>query len=132
MKLKVTVQGVSYEVEVEVLDAGEGASLGTSLPHLQNPAASNHPIAPAPVAAPAQAPRNTESSNDAITSPVAGTVVKIKCKIGDHIEQNQPVIVIEAMKMDTSITAPRAGVVTEILVSASDTVQEGQTLVSLK
>jgi len=115
MKLKITVHGVAYEVEVEVLDPGEGFPAASSLP---KPRARSHHQAAAPVGppppAPAAGPAPTGGDGGAVTSPIAGTVVEIKCKAGDAVTNGQVLLVIEAMKMKTSIAAPTAGTVKSV------------------
>jgi len=64
-----------------------------------------------------------------VVSPIAGTVVSVKCKAGDEVAQGQELLVIEAMKMNTSIAAPGAGTVKQVLVAAGDSVRENQQLV---
>lgn len=131
MKLKITVHGVAYEVDVEILDAGDEFPVGGPLPAM-------HPLmpptgAPYPQAAPVPAPRHTPApaagAGGSVTSPIAGTIVELKCAPGDSVAEGQVLLVIEAMKMKTSIAAPAAGTVKTIPVKAGDTVTEGQTLV---
>jgi oxaloacetate decarboxylase alpha subunit len=64
-----------------------------------------------------------------VASPIAGTVLEVKVKVGDQVEQGQTLLVIEAMKMETAIAAPGAGKVKAVLVAAGDAVRENQTLV---
>lgn len=134
MKLKITVHGVAYEVDVEVLDAkrdefgptGALPSRGVhgTTPHAPAPAPAS---GPAPAAAPAPAP----APGGGVVSPIAGTVVEIKCKAGDPVTRGQELLVIEAMKMNTTISAPGAGTVKSVLVAAGDSVRENQQLVEL-
>lgn len=132
MKLKVTLNGVSYEVDVEVLDEGE-RSYNQSVPvHLPN-------INNAPAAAPvsAAAPRHSAapvvaSSEKTITAPVGGTIVEVKLRKGDKVTTGQEILILEAMKMHTSIGAPADGVIKSIPVSAGETVREGQVLVEFE
>lgn len=124
MKLKITVHGVAYEVEVEVLDPGEGFAVPSALPPVR-PVARNAAAAPAP-AAPSAA-----SAQGVVNSPIAGTVVEIRCRPGEKVEKGQALLVLDAMKMNTSIASPAPGTVRKVLVAAGDTVREGQTLVEL-
>lgn len=130
MKLKITVHGVAYEVDVEVLDAKRDEFGPTgALPPMTTSHAGAAPAAmPAPAAAPAPgaAPAGPGSG---MQSPIAGTVIEIKCKPGDAVAQGQELLVIEAMKMNTSIASPAAGKVKAVLVAAGDSVREGQQLV---
>ncbi len=60
-----------------------------------------------------------------VTVPMQGTVVKVVVEVGQSVEVGQPVIVLEAMKMENSILAEKAGIVKEIKVAAGDTVGSG-------
>jgi len=131
MKLKITVHGVAYEVDVEVLDAGDGAMQQGSGPlppvaaPVAAPAPAGTPVAPMPSPAASAAPAGTGG----ITSPIAGTVLELKCKPGDQVTEGQALVIIEAMKMETAIAAPSAGTIKAVLVAAGDSVRENQTLV---
>ncbi len=63
-----------------------------------------------------------------ITSPMPGTVLKVLVSEGDSVEENQPLFVIEAMKMETEIKSPVAGTVTSINVSNGDKVETAQAM----
>lgn len=133
MKLRITVHGTAYEVEVEVLDAGDGFPT-SPLPKVAPP----QPSAPAPAAPPVKpaarpsAAPPSGGSEGSISSPIAGTVLEIKCRAGDEIRQNQELLVIEAMKMETSIAAPTAGTIQSVDVAVGDAVREGQVLIQFK
>ncbi|PIE24764.1 MAG: acetyl-CoA carboxylase biotin carboxyl carrier protein subunit [Planctomycetota bacterium] len=134
MKLKITVHGVPYEVEVEVLDASDemqqqSGPLPTAAPRPTAP--SSLPPAPAPMPAPAAPAPAAAGQPGSVTSPIAGTVLELKCKQGDSVEPGQPLVVIEAMKMETVISAPSSGTVKAVLVAAGDSVRESQALVEL-
>jgi len=130
MKLKITVHGVAYEVDVEVLDPGEGFPAAVPpRPKVQKSSSDATPSTPAPPAA-SPAP-SSAGDGGAVTSPIAGTIVEIKCKPGDSVTNGQILLVIEAMKMKTSIAAPTDGKVKAVPVAVGDTVREGQTLVDL-
>jgi len=133
MKLKITVHGVAYEVDVEVLDAkrDEFGSTG-SLP--ARPGSRREQAHAAPAAAPAARPQQSAptASGSGVSSPIAGTVVEVKCKAGEEVTEGQELLVIEAMKMNTSIVAPVAGKIKAVLVAASDSVRESQQLVDFE
>jgi biotin carboxyl carrier protein len=133
MKLKITVHGVAYEVDVEVLDAGEGFPASSPLPKAKPRTERPASTGPAPALSPAAeepAPAGTEGGS--VASPIAGTVIEIKCKAGDTVSNGQILLVIEAMKMKTSIAAPTSGRVMSIPVAVGDTVRENQTLVAFE
>lgn len=67
---------------------------------------------------------------DALLSPLPGTIVEIKAKPGDSVKEGDSLIVLEAMKMDNNLTAERDGVVKAILVQEGEAVKENTPLVT--
>ena len=126
MKYKVTLNGRTYEVEVEagkamLLDEYE-AVVPTAAP-VAAPAA-----APAPVAAPAAA---APVAGDAVTAPMPGNILKVNVTPGQAVKEGDVLVVLEAMKMENEILAPKACTVKQVLVSKGSTVDTGATLVVL-
>lgn len=66
-----------------------------------------------------------------VRSEIAGSVWKIEVSVGDSVGPDDPLIILEAMKMEIPLLAPRAGVVKEILVAEGDTLGEGDVAVIL-
>lgn len=128
-KLRITVEGKVYDVQVELLDEGTTAA---PAPRNAAPApAAAPPPPPAAAAAPvAPAPRAAGGGGD-VPSPLAGKVVSIDVKVGDTVENGAQVATIEAMKMNTYIYAPKAGKVIEVLAKPGDAVEEGGALLRL-
>lgn len=102
----VTIDGKSYSVGVE--EVGEGDSI--------TPVVS----APVKVAAPAAAPKAVNASGEKVLSPFPGLIKKILVNDGDTVKKDQPIIVLEAMKMDNDITAPCDGKVTVSVVKGAN------------
>lgn len=136
-KLRVTLNGVSYDVEVEILEddeeggAGYGYALSAVPPLPQVAAPMMAPgagVAPTPAPQPAAPAAPSGGGGNELLSPLAGVVHKINVSVGDAVKENQAVVVIEAMKMNTNINAPVTGKVKDILVKAGDPVQQGQLL----
>jgi biotin carboxyl carrier protein len=126
MKLKITVHGVAYEVDVEVLDAQDEMS-GAPGPL---PVMAAAPAGAGPGAAALTAPAGRDvGDGSGVSSPIAGTVLEVKVKAGDQVAAGQEVLVIEAMKMETAIASPQAGKVKAVLVAAGDSVRETQMLI---
>ena len=121
-KLRVTVDGKAYDVIVEVLDE--------PAPHEPRHAAWSAPVASSHVDAPEHRGAPAGAAG-AVPSPLAGKVVSIEVKLGQHVEANQQLLTLEAMKMNTYVFAPHAGTVEEILVKPGDAVEEGHGLVRL-
>lgn len=127
MKLKVTVNGTPYTVDVEVepdAQPGLGSLFAAGSGGVRHPG-------PMPTTAPTSASVKGASKN-AIVAPLAGSVARILVKAGDKIEADQVLVVLEAMKMETEITAPQAGMVTVVHVEQGEAVQGGQALVELE
>ena len=121
MKLKVTVNGTAYDVDVEVEEERPPATLGSFV--FGNGHSGAAPAAPTNVSAPAD-------EGHVLRAPISGTVTKIVADPGTAVEAGAVLLVLEAMKMETEITAPVAGTVAEILVHPGDAVAGGQTLLT--
>ena len=67
-----------------------------------------------------------------VRSEIAGSVWKIEVVVGDKVAQDDPLIVLESMKMEIPLLAPRAGVVREILVAEGESIAEGDVAVILE
>ena len=104
----ITVNGKSYEVGVE--EVGPTASVSAPKAAATLAAPVNQPAA-APQAAPAPAPKANLGSGEKVLSPFPGLIKGLLVAEGTKVEKDQPILVLEAMKMDNEITAPVAGVV---------------------
>lgn len=121
-KFNITVNGTTYEVDVEEVGGAQ-----VSAP------------APAPAAAPAPAPKAAPSAPKSapvagakqVTAPMPGTIVSVKVNVGDKVDSNTLVAVLEAMKMENEIFAGVEGTVAGISVSAGDSVNSGDVIVSV-
>lgn len=67
-----------------------------------------------------------------IESEVTGNVWKIETKVGDHVEAEDVLLILESMKMEIPVEATCSGTVSELLVSEKDTVEEDQVLVIIE
>ena len=67
-----------------------------------------------------------------VASSLPGAVSAILVEVGEEVEENQTIAMIEAMKMETNITAPKAGLVESISVQVGDTVKAGELLLKIK
>jgi len=71
-----------------------------------------------------------ESNTDLISAPMPGLIKIIHVKNGDSVEKDQPLMVLEAMKMEHSLVAPREGVVENIHVKTGSQIEDGDLLIS--
>ena len=130
MKYKVTLNGRTYEVEVEAGKAmllDEYEAISPSAPVAAPVAAAPAAAAPAPAAAPA-APAVT-GAGDAVKAPMPGTILKVNVQNGQAVKEGDVLVVLEAMKMENEILAPKAGTITQVLVSKGSTVDTGAPMV---
>ena len=67
-----------------------------------------------------------------VEAHITGTVWKIEVAVGDKVEEGDPVVILESMKMEMPVEAEDPGVVSEILCSEGQSVSEGDTLVVLE
>ncbi|AWZ00687.1 MAG: acetyl-CoA carboxylase biotin carboxyl carrier protein subunit [Parvibaculaceae bacterium] len=63
-----------------------------------------------------------------VKSEITGKVWKIETKVGDKLEEDDPILILESMKMEIPIMAPADGTLVEILVAEEDAIEEGQTV----
>lgn len=122
-QFNVTVNGVTYAVEVEETSGGAPAA----------PAAKPAPAAaPAPAAEPAPAAAAPSAGAQTVESPMPGTVLDIKVSPGQAVQEGEVLLILEAMKMENEIMAPANGTVDAVLTSKGASVNSGDPLVSLK
>ena len=127
MKLNITIDGKTYEVDVEVAEA-DHAGLPPAYPI--GSAVLSGSVAGAP-----PAPVTNDAAVDeakVCRSPVSGIVVRLIAQSGQHLQVGDPLMVLEAMKMETNITAPIAGRIAALRVAQGDNVQSGQIVVEFE
>ncbi|MDR2981759.1 MAG: acetyl-CoA carboxylase biotin carboxyl carrier protein subunit [Puniceicoccales bacterium] len=125
-RIRITVEGKTYEVDVEVV--GEQATV-TNI--AAAPVRASAAVA-APAAAPAPKPAAAPAAGAGdIVSPLAAVVVSVDVQVGQAIKEGDKVLVIEAMKMNTVVNSTATGTVKAILVKPGESIQEGQPLISV-
>ncbi len=117
----ITVNGNVYDVTVE--ENGAGAAPAA------RPAAA--PVAAAPKAAPAAPKAAAGAGSIQVKAGAAGKVFKIEANVGQSVQAGDPVVIIEAMKMEIPVVAPEAGTVASIDVAVGDAVEAGAVLATL-
>ena len=132
-KFKISIDGTQYLVEMEEVGAPAGPAPVAAAP-APAPAAAPVP-APAPVPKPEPAPAPAASSAPAgahvQAAAMPGKIVDIHVAVGDRVEVNQPVMVLEAMKMENEVVAEVAGTVASVAVAKGDMVNPGDELFSI-
>ena len=110
-KYKVNVNGTSYEIEIELMSETEASTAK----------------AQAPAATPAQA-----GEGEKVSSPMPGTILDVKVKVGDNVKKGQVLFILEAMKMENEIMAGVDGQITSVGVTKGASVQTGDMLCTIK
>ena len=128
-KFNITVNGVSYEVEVEEVGAGFAAPVAAPVAAAPVAAA---PKAAAPVAAAPAAPKAAAPAPVAnglkVVSPMPGTILDVKVSVGASVKKGDILMILEAMKMENEIVAPEDGTVAQVNVQKGASVNSGDVL----
>ncbi len=125
----VTVNGTAYEVEIE---GGKAAAAKKPQVAPVPTAASNIAVTPTTAAPSRPAQVAPAGGSHTVKSPLPGTVLSVKVAVGDRVTVGQPLLVLEAMKMENEINADRAGVVKAVCVQQGATVMEGDNLIAIE
>lgn len=119
-KYRITLNGEVYEMEVELIKDGSAPAENVAAPAARD-------TEPPAVRKAAEQADNTAADGAAV-SPMPGTVVKIMAAQGDKVNKGQPILVLEAMKMENEITAAKDGVLSELRVAEGQSVAGGEIL----
>jgi len=119
VKLRISLEGESYDVDVEILP--ETSAEPDEFESLDVPASV---LRPPPV-------DDTLPDDKICRSPIAGVVVSVAASVRQRLRRDDPVLVIEAMKMQTTIGAPVDGIVDAVHVAPGESVKPGQPLCTL-
>ncbi|HES5648711.1 TPA: acetyl-CoA carboxylase biotin carboxyl carrier protein subunit [Streptococcus pyogenes] len=127
-KFKITIDGKEYLVEME--EIGAPAQAAAPAQPISTPVPV--PTEASPQVEEAQAPQPVAAAEaDAIPSPMPGTILKVLVAVGDQVTENQPLLILEAMKMENEIVASSAGTITAIHVGQGQVVNPGDGLITI-
>ncbi len=132
MQLKIGLDGRTYEVEVEVLEEEAPRDRGYRPPYADTAAPRWVPPVAAPLAPVAASGESPVDETKVCRSPVAGIVTRINAQPGQQLAQNDLIMVLEAMKMETSVTAFSAGKIKAVKVDQGDGVKVNQILLEIE
>lgn len=142
-KFKITVDGETFEVEVEEIKSGHTI---TKIDRVSEESVSSKRIEPevkevkkesAPTKNVGSKPASstvsnpTETGKRVVTAPLPGEILSINVKEGDSVKRGDQLLVIEAMKMENEIFAESDGIIKEIFVKPGDYVETGQKLIEM-
>ena len=124
-KYNITVNGNSYEVEVEELGS-EGVSVARERVATQS---TPRPQVSKPVVQKTQATQSTGTGS--INAPMPGTINDVRVKAGDSVKKGQILLILEAMKMENEIMASCDGTISQVNISKGASVSSGDVLVTI-
>ena len=114
---KIKVNGKTYKVELESIEENNASA----------PAKSEKPVEEEP-----KKVASTNSDLRQVPSPIQGSVIDIKVKVGDIVKKGDVLLVIEAMKLENAVPSPYNGEVAEILVNKGQSVAAKEIVVTIK
>ncbi len=127
---QVTVNGKPYKIIIEGYDNLNGgvaaAPVQTSLEPVNSPV-STEPVVPAPAAR-----KIASAGAGSIVAPIPGLILDIMVKVGDSVEAGDPVVIIEAMKMENNLVTDTTGIVREINVQKGAQVNTGDLIMIIE
>lgn len=135
-KFNITVNGKTYEVDVEEIGTGNAAAETATAAPVQvvqtPPQVKAEPPKPAQAAQPAPKKASAPAAGgETISCPMPGTILDVRVKSGDMVKKGDVMFILEAMKMENEIMAPRDGRVADVGVSRGVSVNTGDMLAVL-
>jgi biotin carboxyl carrier protein len=122
-KFTVTVNGKSYDVEVEEI-GGQSAAPVAAAPRME-------------ASKPAESPKSASvgggvpAGAETIKAPMPGTILDIKVANGDAVKEGQVLMILEAMKMENEVVSPCDGTVASVQVAKGASVESGDVLIAI-
>lgn len=132
---RITVNGMSYDVEVEEVVGGQSsrpteqaaARKPVEQPAVRRPAAQPVPASPKRVSTP-----QPQGKANSIKAPMPGTILKVMVSENQHVKRGDVLCILEAMKMENEIVAPYDGVVSRVYIKEQQNVQLDAPLLDLE
>lgn len=119
---KISVNGKSYDVEVEEITSYPETMTTTSAPSGEKKVSNSasHSIS------------STSASAEEVKAPLQGIILGVAVKSGDSVKKGDLLLKIEAMKMENEVLSPKDGTISSVFVNDGDRVSTGDSLVSIK
>ena len=119
-KYRIKMNGKTYEMEIELID--EKAETKTSRERVVPSVAFKQTTDSVVRVISPEAERQTISNDNKVFSPMPGAIIRIMAQVGDSVTAGDPILVLEAMKMENEICALKSGKIKEIFVTEGQTV----------
>lgn len=126
-KFRITLNGVTHEVEVERVHTGHHAQQSQH-PHQYHAA----PATAVPVPATASVPTPAIEGGEKISAPMPGKILVVEVAVGQAVKRGDNLLILEAMKMQNEIKAPRDGIIKALFVTPGKSVTSGEPLLSIE
>jgi glutaconyl-CoA decarboxylase len=123
-KFNITVNGSTYQVEVEEVNDAVAAQPLAVKPVVSIPASA----AIATTFVPDAAPIAVAAGDTPVTAPMPGKITKVVVQAGQQVSQGDVIMILEAMKMQNEITAPTAGVIKSMHSTVGQSVKVGEVM----
>lgn len=120
--LSMLIDGASYNVELETKGDEVGVLLRNQVTRFDLVDEQKYRLR-------AAAATFSNEGRQVVNSPMPGKVVRVFVKVGDAVTEGQPLVVVEAMKMENELKSPKAGTVTEVTAKEGTAVENGSKLV---
>ena len=120
-KLKVTINGIAYQVEVEEIEEKAAVKVASPI--------SEAVAAPVSVPQPTAAPAALAAGDMPVSAPMPGKVTKVLAREGQSVKQGEVLLLLEAMKMQNEICASAAGTIKSINITEGQNVKNGEIMV---
>lgn len=121
----VTLDGIAYKVRINSKSANvDGKEYAIEVGGLR--------IKSSEVKKETLAKPKTQASKSSVLSVMSGAIIKVLMNVGDKVEPNSVLMILEAMKMENEIIAERGGIIRKIHVKSGDKVEEGQPLLDIE
>lgn len=125
-RFKINVNGKSYDVAVEEIDASASAPVVMTSPAPSPAPVATEPTEPVKAAEPVVSA--TVAEGQKIEAPMPGTILEVKVNVGDKVNEGDVLFVLEAMKLENELLAPCTGTIASINTSKGSVVNSGDIL----
>ena len=131
-KFKIKIDGNEYLVEMEDLNPRAAVSETAAPSVTENTVQNQTPKENKVAEKTAQQPATSGGDGQEVPAPMPGNIVKINVEVGQKVKKDEPLLVLEAMKLENEIVASQDGEVTRINVQKGDNVSAGDVLLTIK